>query len=174
MGPPGLRCSACLLETPQLSSKPAPGPQMARNGRSSLPRSRSCLEMAARACPCAAECPKSAAQAWPGAAKCSRSAARACPGAAECSKSAALACSGATDGSKWPLEPAPEPQLARNGRSSLPLNRRMPEKCCSSLARSRTLAGRSSSLRSPREALDVRGLPWSSSMLEKCRSSPQP
>ena len=53
--------SAWLLETPQLSSKPAPGPQLPRNSRSSLARSEKChaslprgrrwLEMAARACP---------------------------------------------------------------------------------------------------------------------------
>ena len=40
------------------SSNPAPGPQVARNGRSSLPRSRSGLESAARACPGAAMCSK--------------------------------------------------------------------------------------------------------------------
>jgi hypothetical protein len=56
---------------------------------------------------------------------------------------------GAADGSKWPVELAPEsPQLARNGRSSLPLSRRLLEKCCSSLARSRR-------------------------MLEQCRPEPQ-
>jgi hypothetical protein len=60
----------------------------------------------------------------------------------------------------WPLEPAPEPQLARNGRSSLPLNRRMLEKCCSSLARSRKMLEKCCS-----------SLPRSRRMLEKCRSS---
>ena len=64
---------------------------MTRNGSSSLPRSRSWLEMAAQSCPGAAECTKSAAQAWPAAAKCSRSAVRACPGATAGAKSAARA-----------------------------------------------------------------------------------
>ena len=72
-----------------------------------------------------------AARAWSGAAECLKSAARACPGAAECSKCAARACPRAAAGSKWPLEPAAEPQLARNGRSSLALNR----KCSKSAAR---------------------------------------
>ena len=37
---------------------------------------------------------------------------------------AARAWPGAADGSKWPLEPAPAPQMARNGRSSPPRGRR--------------------------------------------------
>ena len=47
MHSPGLNCSAWLLETPQLSSKPAPGPQRRRmlgGCRSSLPRSRRMLD----------------------------------------------------------------------------------------------------------------------------------
>ena len=67
---------------------------------------------------------------------------------------------GAADGSKWPLEPAPEPQLPRNGRSSLPLSRRMLEKCCSSLARSRKMLEKWCS-----------SLPRSRRMIEKCCSS---
>ena len=45
-----------------------PEPQMARNGRSSPPRGRRWLEMAARACPGAAEYSTGAARACPGAA----------------------------------------------------------------------------------------------------------
>ena len=99
--------------------EPAPGPQMARNGRSSLPRSRrildgcrsslpwsrrmldgrlsslpgtaECSTGAARACPGVAECSTGAARACPGGAERSTGAARACPGAAACSKSAARA-----------------------------------------------------------------------------------
>ena len=51
---------------------------------------------------------------------------------------AARAWPGAADRSKWLLEPALEPQIARNGRSSPPRSRRILEKCCSSLPRSAT------------------------------------
>ncbi len=107
----GLPClaSVWLLETLQLSSKPAPGPQMARNGRSSLPRSRRMLEMAARACPGATECSKTCARACPGAADCSKSAARACPGTAACSNSAPRAHSEAASCSNSPLPPSRPP-----------------------------------------------------------------
>ena len=73
---------------------------------------------------------------------------------------AARAWPGAADGSKWLLEPAPEPQLARNGRSSPPRSRRILEKCRSSLPRSRRMldGGRSS-------------LPRNRRMLDRCRSS---
>ena len=68
---------------------------------------------------------------------------------------AARACPGAADGSKWPLEPAPEPQMARNGRSSRPRSRRILEKCRSSLLRSRRmLGGCRSSLPRRRRRLD--------------------
>ena len=59
---------------------------------------------------------------------------------------AARAWPGAADRSKWLLEPAPEPQIARNCRSSPPQSRRILEKCRSSL-------------------------PWSRRMLDGCRSS---
>ena len=60
---------------------------------------------------------------------------------------AARAWPGAADGSKWPLEPAPGPQMARNGRSSLPRSRRILDGCRSSLPWSRRmLDGRLSSL----------------------------
>ena len=83
-------------------------------------------------------------------------------------------CPGAADGSKWPLEPAPEPQLARNGRSSLPLSRRMLEKCCSSLGRRRNMLEKCcSSLPRSRRMLEQcpPSLVQSHRMLEKCRSS---
>ena len=56
---------------------------------------------------------------------------------------AARAWPGAADGSKWLLEPAPEPQMARNGRSSPPRSRRKLEKCQSSLPRSRRMLDQS-------------------------------
>jgi len=60
---------------------------------------------------------------------------------------AARAWPGAAGGSKWLLEPAPEPQMARNGCSSSPLSSRIREKCRSSLPRScRMLDGCRSSL----------------------------
>jgi hypothetical protein len=55
----------------------------------------------------------------------------------------------AADGSKWPLEPAPGPQMARNGRSSLPRSRRILDECRSSL-------------------------PWSRRMLDASRACPEP
>ena len=74
---------------------------MARNGRSSPPRGRRWLEMAARACP--------------GAAEYSTGAARACPGAAECSTRASRASPEPQNARRVPLEPALEPQNARRG-----------------------------------------------------------
>ena len=63
--------SVWLLETPQLSSKPARNTATViktcskhRNCRQNLPRSRSCLDMAARACSRAPACSKSACSAW--------------------------------------------------------------------------------------------------------------
>jgi len=70
---------------------------------------------------------------------------------------AARARPGAAAGSKWPLKLAPEPQNARKV-----LLKPGPQ------PHARWQLG------SPWETLDVRGLPWSSSMLEKCHSSPQP
>ena len=119
MGPPGLRCSACLLETPQQSSKtcsgaaaaskwplePAPGPQMARNGRSSLPRSRRILDGCRSSLPWSRRMPDRRLPSLPRTAECSTGAARACPGAAECSTGAARACPGAAEHArKVPLE----------------------------------------------------------------------
>ena len=74
---------------------------MARNGRSSSPRGRRWLEMAARACP--------------GAAEYSTGAARACPGAAECSTGASRASPEPQNARRVPLEPALKPQNARRG-----------------------------------------------------------
>ena len=74
---------------------------MARYGRSSPPRGRRWLEMAARACP--------------GAAEYSTGAARACPGAAECSTGASRASPEPQNARRVPLEPALEPQNARRG-----------------------------------------------------------
>ena len=71
--------SAWLLEPPQLMSKPGPGPQLARTGRSSLPRTRSRLEIPARASPSAAECSTRAARGCACAAECRHGAARESP-----------------------------------------------------------------------------------------------
>ena len=46
---------------------------------------------------------------------------------------------GAADRPKWLLEPAPEPEISRNGRSSPPRSRRILGKCRSSLPRSRRM-----------------------------------
>ena len=84
--PTAVRCvrflrskSTVFVRLLSASIEPAPGPQMARNGRSSPPRGRRWLEMAARACPGAAEYSTSAARVCPGAAECSTGAARVCP-----------------------------------------------------------------------------------------------
>jgi len=118
--------------------EPGPEPQLARNGCWSLPRSRSWLEMAARARPGVAEYSKSADRVCPGAAECSTGAARVCPGTAECSTGAARAVPEAQNARRVPPEPALELQHARKVpleptavrcfrflRSKWPL-----EKCC--------------------------------------------
>ena len=111
--------------------EPGPEPQMARNGCSSPPRSRSWLEMAARARPGAAEYSKSAARVCPGAAECSMGAARVFPGTAECSTGAARATPEpqnarrvTPEARKVPLEPTAV-RCVRCLRSKWPL-----EKCC--------------------------------------------
>ena len=73
---------------------------------------------------------------------------------------AARAWPGAADRSKWLLEPATEPQIARNGRSSPPRSRRILEKCRSSLPRSRRMLDGCRS-----------SLPRNRRMLDGCRSS---
>ena len=60
----------------------------------------------------------------------------------------------------WPLEPGPEPQMARNGCSSPPRSRRILEKCRSSLPRSRRMLDGCRS-----------SLPRNRRMLDGCRSS---
>ena len=103
---------------------------------------------------------------------------------------AARAWPGAADGSKWLLEPAPEPQMSRNGRSSPPRSRKYLKsaaRVCPGAAECSTCAARvcpgtaecsTSAARATPEAQNVDGclssLPRSHSMLEKCRSSPQP
>ena len=103
---------------------------------------------------------------------------------------AARAWPGAADGSKWLLEPAREPQMARNGRSSPPgaadglkwplepapepqNTRKVPLESAPEPQNARQM-----SLEPPRRRRMLDGcrssLPRSRSMLKKCRSSPQP
>ena len=100
---------------------------MAQNGRSSLARSRSWLEMAARAWPGAAAGSRNGrsslaqrrswlemdARACPGAAECSTGAARICSGTAKCSTGALRATAEVQNARREPLEPALAPQHAR-------------------------------------------------------------
>ena len=73
---------------------------------------------------------------------------------------AARACLGAAASSKWLFERAPEPQMARNGRSSRPRSRRILEKCRSRLPGSRRMLDGCRS-----------SLPRNRRMLDRCRSS---
>ena len=122
---------------------------MARNGRSTLSRSRRWLEMAGRA--------------WPGAAAGSKWAFEPGPEPQLAREMAARAWPSASSSSKWPLESAPEPQNAPQvplESAPKPRNARLvpfepPRKC-------RMLDGSRSSLL------------WRHSMLEKCRSRPLP
>ena len=70
--------------------EPAPEPQMARNGRSSPPRSRKYSKSAARVCPGAAECSTGAARVCPGTAECPTGAARATPDAQNARRSRSM------------------------------------------------------------------------------------
>ena len=129
--------------------EPGPEPLLARNGRSSLARSRSWLEIVARA--------------WPGAAVGSKWPLEPGPEPQLAREMAARAWPSAAAGSKWTLERAPEPQNARQvplESAPEPRNARLvpfepPRKC-------RMLDGSRSSLL------------WRHSMLEKCRSRPLP
>ena len=136
---------------------------MLKKCRSSLLRSRSWLEMAARACPGAAagskwplkpapEPQSSLARSRKMFEKCCSSMPRSRRMLEKCRSSllrshrwlemSARACPRTAAGSKWPLKPAPEPQNARKVLlkpeccSSLPRSRSMLEKCRSSLPRS--------------------------------------
>ena len=89
----------------EMAARARPEPQMARNCRSSPPRSRRILEKCRSSLPrsrrmldgCRSSLPRSRSMlekcrsSHPGGAECSTGAARACPGAAACSKSAARA-----------------------------------------------------------------------------------